>query len=98
MLGRGGREVPASGRRWSRGGTHDGRSIAEIREAAPDVRVVVFTATASGEGAPPPGADGYLDKGIGLSALTALLGRLFAEPTVPVEPLLVGVRAGAAAG
>ncbi|OFW77705.1 MAG: hypothetical protein A2Z48_03000, partial [Actinobacteria bacterium RBG_19FT_COMBO_70_19] len=75
--------------------TREGMSIAEIREADPDVRVVVFTATASGEGAPPPGADGYLDKGIGLSALTALLGRLFAEPTAPLETLLVGVSAGA---
>lgn len=78
--------------------THSGIGIAEIREAAPDVRVVVFTAIVPGEGlAPPPGADGYLDKGVGLTTLTALLGRLFVEPTEPLEPLLVGGGAGVVA-
>ena len=65
-----------------------GAPIRAIRDEAPEARVVVFTAAAPGASAPPPGADGYLDKGVGLSALTALLGRLFAEPTVPLEPLL----------
>lgn len=74
-----------------------GAGIAAIRGAAADVRVIVFTAAAAGTGAPPPGADGYLDKGVGLSALTAALGRLFFEPTVPLEPLLVGASVGMAA-
>jgi CheY-like chemotaxis protein len=73
-----------------------GAGIAAIRGAAADVRVIVFTAAAAGTGAPPPGADGYLDKGVGLSALTAALGRLFFEPTVPLEPLLVGASVGMA--
>ena len=74
-----------------------GAPIAAIRDAAPDARVVVFTAAAPGVGAPPPGADAYLDKGVGLSALTALLGRLFTEPTAPLEPLLAGAGVGTAA-
>ncbi len=73
-----------------------GAGIAAIRGAAADVRVIVFTAAAAGTGAPPPGADGYLDKGVGLAALTAALGRLFFEPTVPLEPLLVGASVGMA--
>ena len=77
--------------------TAQGAGVAAIRSAAPDLRVIVFTATAPGAGAPPAGADGYLDKGVGLSALTALLGRLFAEPAVPFEPLLVGAGVGAMA-
>ncbi len=76
--------------------TRQGAPIAAIRETAPDVKVVVFTASAPGAGAPPPGADGYLDKGVGLAALTALLGRLFAEPTVLLKPLLVGAGVAAA--
>lgn len=65
-----------------------GVALEDLRRAAPDVRIVVSTAVVPGEGAPPPGADGYLDKGLGLSALTALLGRLFVEP-IPA-PALVG--------
>lgn len=75
-----------------------GAGIAAIRGAAADVRVIVFTAAATGAGAPPPGADGYLDKGVGLSALTALLGRFFLEPTTSMEPLLAGAGAGVAPG
>jgi CheY-like chemotaxis protein len=71
-----------------------GAGIEAIRGAAADVRVIVFTAAATGTGAPPPGADGYLDKGVGLSALTALLGRLFFEPTAPLEPPMVGATTG----
>ena len=78
--------------------TEQGTTIGRIRAAAPDARIVVFTRAAPGQGAPPPGADGYLDKGVGLSALTALLGRLFSEPTVPLEPMIVSasVTAGVA--
>jgi CheY-like chemotaxis protein len=77
--------------------TAQGAGIASIRAAAPGVRVIVFTSAVPGAGAPPLGADGYLDKGVGLAALTALLGQLFAEPTVPLEPLLVVAGLGAAA-
>src|ERR671918_498784 len=49
----------------------------------------------------PSGADGYLEKGVGLSALTALLGNMFvAEPTRIVRPAESGTGAattGAAA-
>jgi DNA-binding NarL/FixJ family response regulator len=72
-----------------------GVPIAAIRESAPDARLVVFTAVTPGAGAPPPGADGYLDKGVGLSALTALLGRLFAGSATPLAALAEG-GAGAA--
>lgn len=71
-----------------------GAGIEAIRGAAADVRVIVFTAAATGTGAPPPGADGYLDKGVGLSALTALLGRFFFEPTAPLERLMAGATTG----
>jgi len=57
-----------------------GLTLEELRRAAPDVRIVVSTGVTPGRGAPPPGADGYIDKGVGLSALTALLGRLSVEP------------------
>ena len=77
--------------------TAQGAGVSAIRSAAPDIRVIVFTATAAEAGALPAGADGYLDKGAGLSALTALLGRLFAEPTASFEPLLEGAGVGAMA-
>jgi CheY-like chemotaxis protein len=78
--------------------TRSGVPISAIREAAPEIRIVVFTAAAPGAGAPPPGADGYLNKGVGLSALTALLGRLFAEPMAPLAPLLATGGADATVG
>src|SRR5919106_1473724 len=59
-----------------------------------------MTPAASGPLAP-SGADGYLEKGVGLSALTALLGNMFvAEPTRIVRPAESGTGAattGAAA-
>jgi len=58
--------------------------VAEIRQASPDAKVVLFTAgTPGGQGAP-AGADGYLQKGVGLSSLTLLLRELLAEPVVPI--------------
>jgi DNA-binding NarL/FixJ family response regulator len=78
-----------------------GATIEAIRAVQPDARVVVFGAMQTSE-ASVPGADGYLEKGVGLSALTALLGRLFAgqgpafAPTVELEPALVGAGAAAA--
>ncbi len=71
-----------------------GVRLEDVRATVPDVRVVVSTSVVPGRGAPPPGADGYLDKGMGLSALTALLGRLFAAPI----PVTVGTVAGTTEG
>lgn len=62
-----------------------GVTLEQLRRAAPDVRIVVSTGVAPGRGAPPPGADGYIYKGVGLSTLTALLARLSVEPvTAPI--------------
>jgi Response regulator receiver domain len=72
-----------------------GGTLARIREAVPDAKVIVFTGgpTASGPLAP-SGADGYLEKGVGLSALTALLGNMFvAEPPRIVRPAESGTLA-----
>ena len=60
-----------------------GGDIAAIREIVPDTRIVVFTS-----GRPEPsrvsaGADGYLEKGVGLASLTAMLQALVIEPTAP---------------
>ncbi|HEU4354611.1 MAG TPA: hypothetical protein VFT27_03400, partial [Actinomycetota bacterium] len=74
--------------------TRQGLSIDQIRTASPEVRVVAFTAVTPGAGTPPIGADGYLTKGVGLSAVTATLRRLFAEP---FRPVLVGAAAAGAA-
>ena len=53
------------------------RSLRRIRRAAPDAKLVVVTATpATGAFAE---ADATLEAGLSLAALTALLGRLFAE-------------------
>lgn len=68
-----------------------GVSLDDVRAASPDVRIVVSTSVLPGAGAPPPGADGYLDKGAGLSPLTALLGRLSAGSTPTPEPAAVGM-------
>lgn len=68
-----------------------GVTLEQLRRAAPDVRIVVSTGVAPGRGAPPPGADGYIDKGVGLSTLTALLARLSVEPiTAPIGPTAEG--------
>ncbi|HEU4529305.1 MAG TPA: hypothetical protein VFT80_15435, partial [Actinomycetota bacterium] len=75
--------------------TRRGLTIDQIRAASPDIRVVAFTSVSPGEGTPPIGADGYLTKGVGLSAVTSTLRRLFAEP---FKPVLVGAAASGAAG
>src|SRR5918994_6234660 len=65
-----------------------GGTLARIREAVPDAKVIVFTGGPAVSGPlAPPGADGYLEKGVGLSALTALLGSMFvAEPPRIAQP------------
>ncbi len=75
-----------------------GETLGRIRREAPDAKVVVFTSATPGEGWVPPGADGYLEKGVGLAALTATLGRLFSELGSLHEPALVGAGVGAGAG
>ena len=64
-------------------------AVAALRRELPDAKVIVFTSSSPGEGWVPPGADGYLEKGVGLAALTAILGRLFSDGSV-LEPALVG--------
>ncbi|MGZ4108728.1 MAG: hypothetical protein ACXVP7_03475 [Actinomycetota bacterium] len=58
-------------------------SVETLRGAAPDAAIVVFTSAAGVTN--PPGADGYLEKGMGLASLTALLHSLLSEP--PATPL-----------
>jgi DNA-binding NarL/FixJ family response regulator len=69
-----------------------GGTLARIREAVPDAKVIVFTGGPAASGPlAPSGADGYLEKGVGLSALTALLGDMFvAEPPRIVRPAASG--------
>jgi CheY-like chemotaxis protein len=76
-----------------------GGTLARIREAVPDAKVIVFTGGPAASGPlAPPGADGYLEKGVGLSALTALLGNMFvAEPPRIVLPPAPGTAAAGAA-
>ena len=77
-----------------------GGTLARIREAVPDAKVIVFTGGPAASGRPlaPSGADGYLEKGVGLSALTALLGNMFvAEPPRIVLPPAPGTAAAAVA-
>src|SRR6185436_2556389 len=69
-----------------------GGTMGRLRRAAPDAKVVVFTNAVVDAPAVPEGADGYLEKGLGLASLTAMLGRLFAEEasafvTTEVVPL-----------
>lgn len=59
-----------------------GGTIGRLRRAAPDARVVVFTSDPVDPATAPSGADGYLEKGLGLASLTSMLGRLVAEPAV----------------
>jgi hypothetical protein len=63
-----------------------GRSVDELRALAADAAIVVFTRSTAP--ASPPGADAYLEKGMGLATLTALLHSLLTEP--PPIPLTVG--------
>jgi ActR/RegA family two-component response regulator len=69
-----------------------GGTMGRLRRAAPDARVVVFTNAPTDAAATPEGADGYLEKGLGLASLTAKLGRLFApfDDEVDREPVGVG--------
>jgi hypothetical protein len=59
--------------------------VGEIRRASPDAKIVLFTSGIPGE-REAPGADGYLQKGVGLGALTSLLRELLAEPVAPILP------------
>lgn len=76
-------------------GPGGGTLLARIRKAVPDAKVIVFTSSPA-SGAPAlAGADGYLEKGVGLAALTSLLGRIFADETPRIEPAAAGAAAGA---
>lgn len=58
--------------------------LGEIRKAAPDAKIVLFTSGAPNASRVPAGADGYLQKGVGLGHLTLLLRELLAEPQAPI--------------
>jgi CheY-like chemotaxis protein len=58
--------------------------VEEIRRASPDAKIVLFTSGSPGEPRVPGAADGYLQKGVGLGALTSLLRELLAEPVAPI--------------
>jgi CheY-like chemotaxis protein len=70
--------------------------MARVRRAAPDARIIVFTAGPTNQAAAPRGADGYLEKGVGLAALTALLVRLFTDEPALGQPVAAGVAAAGA--
>jgi CheY-like chemotaxis protein len=72
--------------------------MARVRRAAPDARIVVFTGGPADQRTAPKGADGYLEKGVGLAALTALLVRLFTDDQALAQPATVGAAAGAGRG
>ncbi len=76
-----------------------GRGMIErVRREAPDARIIVFTAGPTTPATAPEGADGYLEKGVGLAALTALLVRLFADEPSLAQPVAAGAAAAGAAG
>ena len=58
--------------------------VEEIRRASPDAKIVLFTSASPSEHGVPGAADGYLQKGVGLGALTSLLRELLAEPVAPI--------------
>ena len=58
--------------------------VEEIRRASPDAKIVLFTSGSPGEPGVPGAADGYLQKGVGLGALTLLLRELLTEPVAPI--------------
>jgi hypothetical protein len=58
--------------------------IEEIRRASPDAKIVLFTSGSPGQSGGPGAADGYLQKGVGLGALTLLLRDLLSEPVAPI--------------
>ena len=78
-------------------GRRPARAIRRIRNAAPDAKLVVVSATPAA--AAFADADATLEAGLSLAALTALLGRLFAERP-PRATIAAGalVGAGAVAG
>ena len=69
-------------------------TIARIRRTAPDAKLVVFTSTPPASPSAIVGADAYLEKGVALAALTALLMRLFEPDRAPL--VLAGAGVGAA--
>lgn len=78
-------------------GRRPARALRRIRNAAPDAKLVVVTATPAA--AAFADADATLESGLSLAALTALLGRLFAErPPRAAVPVGALVGAGAVAG
>src|SRR6266508_4070741 len=66
--------------------------VEEIRRASPDAKIVLFTSESPGEPGVPGAADGYLQKGVGLGALTSLLRELLAEPVAPIVLLAPQLR------
>jgi len=60
-------------------------TIPRIRSAQPGAKIVVFTSGPPVEETAPKGADGYLEKGAPLSALTSMLGRSFAVKRAPID-------------
>jgi DNA-binding NarL/FixJ family response regulator len=71
-------------------------TIPRIRSAQPGAKIVVFTSGPPVEETAPHGADGYLEKGAPLGALTSMLGRLFADRTAPIDAVAGTAGAGAA--
>ena len=70
--------------------------MARVRRAAPDAKIIVFTPAPAEGATAPKGADGYLEKGVGLAALTALLVRLFTDGTSLPQPATIGAAAAGA--
>jgi CheY-like chemotaxis protein len=58
--------------------------LAEIRRGTPDTKIVLFTKGTPDPSGVLPGADGYLQKGVGLGQLTLLLRELLVEPVAPI--------------
>jgi two-component system response regulator DevR len=57
-------------------GAGAGQLVAQLRDAAPDAHVVVYSGHDPAGGAPPPGVDRYVVKGTSLDALTDALSTL----------------------
>ena len=61
-----------------------GDSVGDLRALAPDAAIVVFAGKAGAAAGRPTGADAYLEKGMGLASLTALLHSLLTDaPPIP---------------
>src|SRR3970040_1374741 len=58
--------------------------LGEIPKWPPDAKIVLSTSGAPDASRVPAGADGYLQKGVGLGHLTLLLRELLAEPQAPI--------------